>query len=187
MTEYIKHTWYIQKQQITGYQPKESLYCVTATYNIDNYSRVPFFNGKVISVYNYANFGEVNGVSPSVTKPLCARQINESEPEKLYVSPCFLPNLFSGPYWILAAGPESNNYQWAIVGGGQPKIYQNKSCGYKTSGFKNAGLWLFSRKPQLEKEKIKYLISILKSKNIDTSNLLDVIQQDCVYKNAFIK
>ena len=30
-TEYIRNFWYIQQQQITGYQPNNTLYCVTQT------------------------------------------------------------------------------------------------------------------------------------------------------------
>ena len=187
LTEYMKHTWYIQKQQITGYQPEDSLYCITATYNIDNYSHVPFFKNKVLSVYNYANYKKINNEVNIATRPLCARLINESEPEKLYVSPCFLPNIFSGPYWIIYAGPSSNNYEWAIVGGGQPTLQKNNTCGYKLTGFKNSGLWLFSRKKILEQDKIDFLTGILKQKNISTENLLNVTQEGCLYKNAFIK
>ena len=98
ITEYIRKSWYIQQQQINGYQSKNDLYCVVATYNIDNYSKVPFFNGTVLSVYNYANRNKVNGYSLNNSSVLCARQKNIAEPEKLLVAPCFLPNLFGGPY-----------------------------------------------------------------------------------------
>ena len=55
ITEYIRKTWYAQKQQINGYQNINDLNCVLATYNIDTNSKVPFFNKTVLSVYNYAN------------------------------------------------------------------------------------------------------------------------------------
>ena len=54
LTEFTKHTWHIQQQQITGYQPLDSLYCVTATYYPDEdpatgkRRTVPFFSGEVI-------------------------------------------------------------------------------------------------------------------------------------------
>jgi lipocalin len=188
LTEYIKHTWYIQQQQITGYQPSNSLYCVTATYNIDNYSHVPFFNGKVLSVYNYANYKKINGNSMTGTNPLCARLINSSEPEKLYVSPCFLPNLFSGPYWIIAAGPKPHNYTWSIIGGGQPTLpKKNNTCGYKLDGFKNSGLWIFSRNQIMPNSTIISIKEYLDSQGIFTGNLIPVPQEGCKYKNAFIK
>ena len=169
ITEYIRKSWYIQQQQINGYQSKNDLYCVVATYNIDNYSKVPFFNGTVLSVYNYANRNKVNGYSLNNSTVLCARQKNIAEPEKLLVAPCFLPNLFGGPYWILKAGPSSNNYEWAIVIGGQPSVRINNTCTTKEYGINNSGLWIFSRKKKLENEKLIYLRNYLLKNNISTS------------------
>ena len=40
-SEYIRSTWYIQQQQITGYQDRESLYCVAQTLNLTERT-VPF-------------------------------------------------------------------------------------------------------------------------------------------------
>lgn len=191
ITEYIRSTWYIQQQQVNGYQSKDQLYCVTATYNKDNHSNVPFFNGTVISVYNYANQGSVNGgnVAPMPNNSfLCARVPNASSPEKLYVAPCFLPNLFGGPYWIVLAGPSSSNYEWAIVSGGQPSVRDsNYTCTTKEYGFMGSGLWLFSRKPVLEDENLRYLHYELEKRNVSTSRLLNVSQVGCNYTGAFIK
>ena len=53
-TEYIRASWYIQEQQITTYQPENTLYCVTQTLNRTNRT-VPLFTGPVIEVFNYAN------------------------------------------------------------------------------------------------------------------------------------
>ncbi|GAI96650.1 unnamed protein product, partial [marine sediment metagenome] len=61
-TEYIRSTWYIQQQQVTGYQPENTLYCVAQTLN-QTTDTVPFFSGPVISVFNYANVDNVNGQS----------------------------------------------------------------------------------------------------------------------------
>ena len=52
---------FIQEQQITGYQPLKSLFCVTATYELGEGRTVPFFDGTVVAVHNYANLGQVNG------------------------------------------------------------------------------------------------------------------------------
>ena len=46
-TEYIRSTWYIQQQQITGYQPEDTLYCVAQTLN-ETHTHVPFYNGYVL-------------------------------------------------------------------------------------------------------------------------------------------
>ena len=145
LTEYIRATWYVQQQQVNGYQPKSDLYCVAATYDINNSVKVPLFKGKVISVYNYANRDKVNGLALGNNSTfLCAREANQNHPEKLSVAPCFLPNLFAGPYWILAAGPSPSNYTGAVVIGGQPSIKINNTCTTKETGINNSGLWIFT-------------------------------------------
>lgn len=125
-SEYIRSTWYIQQQQITGYQPRESLYCVAQTLNLTN-KTVPFFNGSVISVFNYGRLDGVNGTSENPKNfTLCARQVNQSDPARIINAPCFLPNILAGPYWVIAAGPTYDNYEWAIVSGGPPTVrYQD--------------------------------------------------------------
>eukprot|EP00494_Astrolonche_serrata_P028036 UN28301 len=108
-------------QQVTYYLPKEDNYCVRAIYNTEK-KTVPFFDGRVISVFNYANADKVNGKNVNDDNQiLCARLPNESEPAKLLVAPCFLPNQFlkNADYWIVAAGPSSDNYEWAIISGGE--------------------------------------------------------------------
>ena len=44
LTAYGRKSWYIQAQQVESYQPLDSLYCVTATYDLDG-ATVPFFRG----------------------------------------------------------------------------------------------------------------------------------------------
>lgn len=140
-------SWYIHMQQVNAYQKPAELHCVVATYNHDNRSSVPFFSGAVVSVYNYANVGSVNGKaegSPS-GMVLCARMRNPNRyvvarslvpsrhffsrsPSELTVAPCFLPNFLGGPYWVVAAGPSADSYDWAIVSGGQPKKHYPDGC-----------------------------------------------------------
>ena len=108
LTEYVRKSWYIQAQQVESYQPLDSLYCVTATYDLDG-ATVPFFRGTVVTVYNYGNKGAVNG--PNVNKnnmTLCARATNASDTSRLAVAPCFLPNLAAGPYWLLGVGADAS-------------------------------------------------------------------------------
>ena len=77
-TEYIRSSWYIQQQQITTYQPNNTLYCVMQTLNSSSRT-VPFFSGAVLDVYNYGNFGSVNGEQQNkMNFTLCARQFNQS-------------------------------------------------------------------------------------------------------------
>jgi hypothetical protein len=74
-TEYIRSTWYVQEQQLNGYQKNNTLNCVAQTLNESSTTHVPFFDGPVISVYNYANIDHVNGPSQNNGNfTLCARQ-----------------------------------------------------------------------------------------------------------------
>jgi hypothetical protein len=56
------------------YQAKDQLYCVAQTFDADTTERVPFYDGKVIAVYNYANAGAVNAPNVNNGTILCARQ-----------------------------------------------------------------------------------------------------------------
>lgn len=189
LTEYVRASWYIQRQQLTAYQQLNDLYCVTATYNKDKYSKVPFFQGDVISVYNYGNRGEVNGPCENFNKTvLCARVPNKNNPEKLVVAPCFLPNILGGPYYILAVGPYSNNYTWAIVIGGQPTVKMgNYTCTTSDNRINNSGLWLFTRERNASEKIIQNMYNILEEKNISTNKLYEVRQEGCNYTDAFLK
>ena len=189
LTEYIRASWYIQQQQLTSYQRLNDLYCVTATYNKDQYSHVPFFKGEVISVYNYANRGKVNGPNENNNSTvLCARVLEDCHPEKLAVAPCFLPNIFSGPYNILAVGPHSYHYEWAIVIGGQPTEYVgNNTCTTSEDRINNSGLWLFSRSQHAEPEIITKMYDILSLNNVSTKRLNPVYHTGCNYTNAYLK
>ena len=97
LTEYTRATWYIQKQQVTGYQNLSTLFCVTATYALEG-KKVPLSNDTVATVYNYANEGRVNGPNQNAENmTLCARAVDPDDPSKLAVAPCFLPNALAGP------------------------------------------------------------------------------------------
>ena len=94
-TEYLRSTWFIQQQQITGYQPKNALFCVAQTLELSNKS-VPFYEGTVISVYNYGNLDKVNGQQENLKNvTLCARQVNQSDPGRILNAPCFIPNFLT--------------------------------------------------------------------------------------------
>lgn len=189
VTEYIRASWFIQEQQINGYQSQDDLYCVLATYNIDEHSKVPFFSGTVVSVYNYANKGAVNGPAEGAVNDtiLCARVPDASVPSKLAVAPCFLPNFFAGSYWVLAAGPSPSHYEWAIVSGGEPTVEYPDGCTNPTKGSNGAGLWLFSRTPVADQETIDMMKTTLKGLGYTLSQLLPVTHQGCKYTQAFIK
>ena len=129
LTEYVRKSWYIQAQQVESYQPLDSLYCVTATYDLDG-ATVPFaFRGTVVTVYNYGNKGAVNG--PNVNKnnmTLCARATNASDTSRLAVAPCFLPNLAAGRRLLGVGADASGEYEWAVVIGGNPTVAYADGC-----------------------------------------------------------
>ena len=152
---------------------------------------VPFYDGSVIDVYNY---GRINGVNGTLENPnnftLCARQLNSSNPAEIINAPCFLPNILAGPYWVIAAGPSSHNYSWAIVSGGPPTVrYADGNCSTKLTGTNGAGLWLFTREPygDFAINSVKIMRNILREIGYTTSLLLNVTQLGCNYSEAYIK
>ena len=176
---------HIQEQQLTGYQPLESLYCVTATYNLDEGRYVPFFSGKVISVHNYANKDAVNGPNQNKNNmTLCGRAVNEEDSSKLAVAPCFLPNYFAGPYWVLGLGED---YKWAVVIGGQPTEEYDDGCTTREDGVYNSGLWLFTRAQTATADDLKEMHALLKAQGVATSRLHPVKQAGCKYAGAYRK
>ncbi len=194
LQEWTRATWYVQAQQVNEYQPLDKLNCVAATYDLQKDRKVPFFSGDVVSVYNYANENRVNGKPvngrPGATEEpglvLCGRVPNKDEASKLLVAPCFLPNSFAGDYWILAAGENNGQYEWAVVSGGKPTERFEDGCTTKRDGINGSGLWIFSRKPVDPEGKAKAL-AVLRQKGYATSQLVDVPQEGCTYENAFIK
>ena len=189
-SEYIRATWFIQQQQITGYQPENTLYCVAQTLEATNRS-VPFFNGPVLLVYNYGNINGVNGSSENKNNfTLCARQTNPSLPSEIINAPCFLPNALAGPYWVIAAGPTQSNYSWAIVSGGPPTVkYKDGNCSTKIQGTNGSGLWLFTRERYGTNADFytRQMRNILLQKGYTTSLLLNVTQRNCSYNGSYIK
>jgi len=150
---------------------------------------VPFFNGEVIEVYNQANQGAVNGpLQNDDDQTLCARLQDESDPGRLSVAPCFLPNYFSGPYWIIAIGKNvTGKYDWAVVIGGEPTEKFSDGCTTATTGINGAGLWLFSRTPVASAEAMTSMRAALTAQGISTSQLRQVAQTGCSYNGAYIK
>jgi len=195
LTEYTRATWYIQKQQVTGYQNLSELFCVAATYALEG-KTVPLSNDTVATVYNYGNEGRVNGPNQNAgNTTLCARAVDSDDPSKLAVAPCFLPNSLAGPYWVVAVGIDQvrvaeglgPEYTWAVVIAGQPTIQLDDGCTTTETGVNNAGLWFFSRSPVAPLEQIAAMEAVLQAKGIASSELKDVVQAGCSYAGAFIK
>ena len=184
LTEFTAKTWYIQEMQVTKYLERNTFYCTAATYNFEG-KKVPFFDGKVVSVYNYANLDKINGPNENANNmTLCARAVNETDASRLAVAPCFLPNKFAGDYWVI---DHADDYSWSIVIGGQPTEQYADGCTTKETGVNNAGLWLFSRSPVASKSSIQLMRDRLEKMGIARSRLFPVQQDGCVYKDAVIK
>jgi len=197
LDEYTRATWYVQKQQVNSYQPAEQLFCVTATYNLEG-ATVPLFGGTVVTVYNEATFDDkrtkVNGGGT-----LCARIADESQPDKLSVAPCFLPNLLAGPYWpVYIEADGEGQYSIVAVSGGQPDVPTDGSpfdpstykCTPRELGINNAGLWILSREPVADPAAVGRAEAALEAMGVATTKLLPVPQgAECedAYASRFLK
>ena len=150
---------------------------------------MPFFKGTVVTVYNYANVGAVNGPNQNKNNmTLCARAVDEKDSSKLAVAPCFLPNILAGPYWVLGIGKASDGtYEWAVVIGGEPSVKWDDGCTTKEEGTNGAGLWLFTRTPNPPKATLAKMHALLKQKGVARSRLHPVAQDGCSYHGALIK
>lgn len=150
---------------------------------------MPFFKGTVVTVYNYANVGAVNGPNQNQNNmTLCARAVDEKDSSKLAVAPCFLPNILAGPYWVLGIGKANDGtYEWAIVIGGEPSVKWDDGCTTKEEGTNGAGLWLFTRTPNPPMATLAKMHALLKQKGVARSRLHPVAQDGCSYHGALIK
>lgn len=182
---FIEFSWFIQQQQINGYQPRESLFCLVQTLELEG-REVPFFDGTVISVYNYGNMNEVNGPpSNDDNQTLCARQEDPADRARIINAPCFLPNVLAGPYWVVAA--DVVDYEWAIVSGGAPTEVYDDGCTTRLEGVNDAGLWLFSRTPVAPAEQVEAMRAVLRNMGYTLQELLPVVQAGCRYEGARLK
>merc|ERR1740130_434114 len=204
VTEYLRASWYVQKQQKNGYQPASRLNCVVATYNTTVFgtpAKVPFFSGEVFSVFNDCHQDKKDGpvchnftspdFKPAFGNPLCGRIVDKKDPAKIQVAPCKLPNILSGDYWVAAAGPTPDNYEYALVIAGQPTVQLSDGCTTPDTCTNpaefNCGMWMFTRQPVAEADVMKMLMDAAKQKNISTQKLIDVDQRGCSYDGMAIK
>ena len=109
---------------------------------------------------------------------------------KLLNAPCFIPNVLAGPYWVVAAGPSTGCYEWAIVAAGEPKVQEpDGACSTSTKGTNGAGLWLFTRAPTgaAVPAQVAAMRKVLTGMGFSLSQLRDVPQKGCLYAGANIK
>lgn|ERR1711966_42109 len=187
VSKYTDKTWYVQKQQVNGYQKVDDLFCVTATYNTGNDGLIKVDNRANQKAVNQNISGEGNAFSK-----LCAKQLKAGTGE-IGVQPCFLFNIgltsTAGPYWVIAIDP---NYEWAVISGGQPtEIIGDDSadvkCTTKTTGINGSGLWLFTRSPMPPNSVVDTMEATLADMGVSTAKLLDVKQAGCTYEGMPIK
>ena len=91
---------------------------------------------------------------------------------------------------MLGAGPQSDNYTWAIVSGGAPNVkYPDGNCSTGLNGTNGSGLWLFSRyRYGLYADNLtRHMRNILLNMGITLSQLMNVEQKGCNYTGAYIK
>jgi len=178
MTEFVRAKWYIHQQMEISYLPAEDNYCVTAMYEKKSDTRV--------RVHNYANKDKVNGEVYDSDKTLsllggiCGQ--TTSVPGKLEVGPCRLPSFTYGDYWILAAGPSTDNYEYTLVSGGQPTNEQPDGSCRTGDGVNGSGLWIFTRSQERNQTVVDYVRHIAGNKGFDLTVLGDVEQEGCLYK-----
>lgn len=192
LDEYVKQTWYIQKQQPISYLPESDFYCVAATYDLEG--KKQWFR-EAVSVRNYASRDRINNSNNAGNFTLCATRFDpDDEPAKLMVSPCFLPPRLGGPYWIVAV---ADDYSWAIVTGGQPD--REGECGEESglcttaSGSRftllgnDQGLWFFTRAQVADELTMLAMEAKALELGICTAGMKDVVQEGCLYEGAVIK
>lgn len=175
--------WYAHEQMAITYLPNSWFYCVTANYT---------FTGGAgeIHVSNYANKGQVNGQVERSDKNvpfggICGTVSSPSEPAKLSVGPCKLPPKLPGargPYWVVAAGPSADRYDWALVSGGQPTHASKDGQGCRTgTGVNGSGLWIFLRSPARDDKTINMVRGLAAAQGFDLSVLKNVTHDGCTY------
>jgi hypothetical protein len=77
------------------------------------------------------------------------------------------------------AGPDV--YNWALVSGGLPKNEGQDGYCKTGEGINNSGLWIFTREKMASPETIDAIRGIAKGLGYDTSVLLPVDQDGCLY------
>eukprot|EP00529_Nitzschia_sp_RCC80_P028106 CAMPEP_0113460220 /NCGR_PEP_ID=MMETSP0014_2-20120614/10870_1 /TAXON_ID=2857 /ORGANISM="Nitzschia sp." /LENGTH=264 /DNA_ID=CAMNT_0000351857 /DNA_START=375 /DNA_END=1169 /DNA_ORIENTATION=- /assembly_acc=CAM_ASM_000159 len=193
LTEYISGPWYIHQQMENAYTPLDQNYCVSAKYRLKEGPSFPW--GYRVEVANVAQDEDGNTSGGN----LCAN-FNDDDPSKLNVAPCFIPQLWSGPYWVVAYNETAG---YALISGGQPDevVPDETGCGGSSSsdssgdgsssppssysccrtgtGINGSGLWIFSRSRDRDEALISTVREIAKDAGFATSVLFDVNQTSC--------
>lgn len=171
LNAFVKGRWYIQQQMPVSYLPKSQNRCVYAEYTI---TAQKTFWGYNVLVHNHAEDVAPPHAVHDSGNFLCAKVV-DSQSGKLEVAPCFVPSLFSGPYWVLAFDEEKG---YALISGGAPVNSAPGGC-RTGSGVNDAGLWIFTRQQKRDDSLVDYVRGIAVGKGFDLSVLNNVDQTDC--------
>jgi len=179
LSDYVANPWYIHMQAETLYSPQNQNYCVRAQY-LER--RLPSFLWRyTVNVQNQARVGSTDG--QLVGGPLCAYNTDKSDPAKLAVAPCWLPQKSAGDYWVIRYNEDEG---YAIISGGQPTIPSGNGLCKTGTGVNQSGLWFFSRSPIRNETLITHLTDIAQNEEgFDTSVLSSVDQVGCVYDEDY--
>jgi len=179
LNEYVTGgRWYTHQQMAIEYMPVYTNYCGYTDYKtlthdkfkVNNYANAMMVNGPVFESDDTTQFlGGICGVR------------EKDDASKLRVGPCRLPKSTYSPIWIIAAGPSPDNYEWALVSGGQPKNKGVNGCSTGT-GVNGSGLWIFTRSQERDQDTIDMVRAIAKAQGFDLSVLKDVEQEGCTYE-----
>ena len=173
-----------------SYTPLDQNYCVSAKYRLKEGPSFPW--GYRVEVTNVAQDEDGNTSGGN----LCA-DFRDDDPSKLNVAPCFIPQLWSGPYWVVAYNETAG---YALVSGGQPdqvvpdetgcdgsssidygssSSSSSYACCRTGTGINGSGLWIFSRSRDRDETLISTVRDIAKDAGFATSVLFDVNQTSC--------
>mmetsp|Transcript_905 Transcript_905/g.2291 ORF Transcript_905/g.2291 Transcript_905/m.2291 type:complete len:266 (-) Transcript_905:427-1224(-) len=203
LATYVSAPWYVQQQAENAYTPPEQNRCVTARYQFRDtdvgynwwdfgslWDSIGSWWGYTVDVFNYAE--DENGVA--LGGSLCANY-DPDTPSQLWVAPCFLPQWFAGPYWIVAyrEGPTDG---YALVSGGPPTLpvvsnetdsdSDSDSCGPRANatccstgvGINDSGLWILTRRPNPSGALVDEVRAVAKQLGYATSVLFNVTHDD---------
>lgn len=215
--QYINGTWYVQKQQEWPLLGKKQMNCVLHTYMWRD-SMVAPTSGNTdayLSMYQYANDKKPGGTVLSLEMytawaGVCLKQESAGNFD---IANCGVADVggvdmgavsgildafidaTSGPYWVLAVG---ENYEWAIVSGGQPDVIRKTEKVKLANGnkqevtycappkgdnlldiYNGAGLFLMTRGSAVPDGAMDEMMAKLEEMQIWSGDLIDVKHDGC--------
>ena len=117
-----------------------------------------------------------------------------NEAAKAKVGPTFLPSFVYGAYWIIEAGTFENledgtyasstddQYDWALISGGPPKVETPHGCSPGTGENNYNGLWMFSRDPLPASGVSDKIERIAAEKGFDITLWEPIVQEGCIFE-----